>query len=112
MMANQMMAKKNWMMEAESAESDEDSSEKMMKEAKMKRENMVAQWRMWQNQLKQTEEYEGSMAKYTEMKVKYMFSLTMDFLKFCKCSDDTAPLQRYLRHGDMTYEPATSEAYD
>merc|ERR1712117_369377 len=53
--------------------------EKMMKEAKLKRENMVAQWRMWQNQLKQTEEYDGAMTKYTEMKIKYMFSLTMDY---------------------------------
>merc|ERR1719245_290337 len=86
--------------------------EKMMKEAKMKRENMVAQWRMWQNQLKQVEEYEGSMTKYTEMKVKYMFSLTMDFLKFCKCSDNTADLQRYLRYGDMTFVPGLNEAYD
>jgi len=86
--------------------------EKMMKEAKMKRENMVAQWRMWQNQLKQTEEYDSSMSKYTEMKVKYMFSLTMDFLKFCKCSDYTGPLQRYLRYGEMSYEPGMTEAYD
>jgi len=78
----------------------------------MKRENMVAQWRMWERQLKQTEEYEGSMAKYTEMKVKYMFSLTMDYLKFCKCSDDTSALQKYLRYGDMQYEPGMSEAYD
>merc|ERR1712154_557271 len=112
MMANQMMAKKNWMMEAESAESDEDSSEKMMKEAKMKRENMVAQWRMWQNQLKQTEEYDEQMAKYAEMKIKYMFTLTMDYLKFCKCSDDTASLQRYLQCGGMAFEPGMSEAYD
>merc|ERR1712154_254570 len=85
--------------------------EKMMKEHKMKRENMVAQWRMWQSQLKQVEEYDASMTKYTEMKIKYMFSLTMDYLKFCKCSDYTAPLQRYLRYGEMTYEPGY-EAYD
>merc|ERR1711963_884540 len=86
--------------------------EKMMKEAKMKRENMVAQWRMWQSQLKQTEEYDGAIEKYTEMKVKYMFSLTMDFLKFCKCSDNTGDLQRYLRYGELTYVPGMSEAYD
>merc|ERR1712062_536654 len=53
----------------------EHSREKMMKEAKMKRENMVAQWRMWQSQLKQTEEYDESLKEYGEMKVKYMFSL-------------------------------------
>jgi len=86
--------------------------EKMMKESKAKRENMVAQWRMWERQLKQTEEYSGAMDKYTDMKVKYMFSLTMDYLKFCKCSDDTAPLQRYLRYDGMSYEPGMSEAYD
>merc|ERR1711963_4631 len=86
--------------------------EKMMKDHKMKRENMVAQWRMWQNQLKQVEEYDESMEKYTEMKIKYMFSLTMDYLKFCKCSDNTADLQRYLRYGDMTFMPGMSEAYD
>merc|ERR1712154_445168 len=90
----------------------EASREKMMKEAKMKRENMVAQWRMWQNQLKQTEEYDEQMAKYAEMKIKYMFTLTMDYLKFCKCSDDTASLQRYLQYGGMTFQPGMSEAYD
>jgi len=85
--------------------------EAMMKEAKAKRETMVAQWRMWQNQIKQSEEYTGSMEKYQNMKVKYMFSLTMDFLKFCRCADYTAPLQRYLNHDGMTYEPGMSEAY-
>jgi len=85
--------------------------EASMKEAKAKREAMVAQWRMWQSQLTQTEEYAGNMEKYTMMKVKYMFSLTMDFLKFCRCSDYTAPLQRYLMFDGMTYEPGMSEAY-
>merc|ERR1712117_262821 len=85
---------------------------KEQEEAQMKRENMVAQWRMWQSQLKQTEEYDGAIEKYTEMKVKYMFSLTMDFLKFCKCSDNTGDLQRYLRYGELTYVPGMSEAYD
>merc|ERR1719411_223240 len=36
------------------------------KEAKAKRDAMVAQWRMWQSQLAQTEEYTGNMDKYTE----------------------------------------------
>merc|ERR1711963_778332 len=85
--------------------------EKMMKEARAKRESMVAQWRMWQNQIKQAEEYTGNMDKYQTMKTKYMFSLTMDYLKFCRCSDYTAPLQRYLSYDGMTYEPGMSEAY-
>merc|ERR1711963_482034 len=90
----------------------QEAREKLMKEAKMKRENMVAQRRMWQAQLKQTEEYDEAMDKYTDMKVKYMFSLTMDYLKFCKCSDNTASLQRYLQYGGMTFEPGMTEAYD
>jgi len=90
----------------------EASREKMMKEAKMKRENMVAQWRMWQSQLKQTEEYDEAMSAYTDMKVTYMFTLTMDYLKFCKCSDNTASLQRYLQYGGKTFEPGMTEAYD
>jgi len=85
--------------------------EKMMKEAKSKRDSMVAQWRMWQNQIKQSEEYTGNFAKYEAMKIKYMFSLTMDYLKFCRCADYTAPLQRYLMHDGVTYEPGMSEAY-
>merc|ERR1712154_717430 len=123
MMGNQMIGNQmgmnggNWW----NMESEEDKEAYMkwceerklqMKEQKMKRENMVAQWRMWQSQLKQVEEYDESMNKYTEMKIKYMFSLTMDYLKFCKCSDNTADLQRYLNYGGMTYVPGMSEAYD
>jgi len=89
----------------------EHAREQMMKEAKAKREHMVSQWRMWQNQLAQAEAYSGSMEKYTQMKTKYMFCLTMDLLKFCRCSDYTAPLQRYLHYDGMTYEPGMSEAY-
>merc|ERR1712154_358157 len=78
-----------WNMESEE---DKEAYMKWCEERKMKRENMVAQWRMCQSQLKQVEEYDESMNKYTEMKIKYMFSLTMDYLKFCKCSDNTADL--------------------
>merc|ERR1712141_567630 len=80
----------------------EESREKMMKEA---------QWRMWQAQLKMADEFDSSMSKYTEMKVKYMFTLTMDYLKFCKCSDDTAHLQKYLMHDGQTYEPGMGGAF-
>jgi len=89
----------------------EAAREKMMREAKSKRDSMVAQWRMWQNQIKQAEEYTGNFEKYEAMKIKYMFTLTMDYLKFCRCSDYTAPLQRYLLHDGVTYEPGMSEAY-
>merc|ERR1712141_264839 len=83
----------------------------IQEEAKAKRESMVAQWRMWQAQLKMADEFDSSMSKYTEMKGKNMFTLTMDYLKFCKCSDDTAHLQKYLMHDGQTYEPGMGDAF-
>jgi len=85
--------------------------EHAMKEMKMKRESMMMQWKQWQQQLAAAEEFDGSMNKYEEMKVKYMFSLTMDFLKFCKCSDYTGALQKYLMYGEMSFEPGMNDAY-
>merc|ERR1712141_804907 len=112
-MGGQMMAQNNgnWRGIASEENKHEAARMKMMKEAKAKRESMVAQWRMWQSQLKMADEFDSSMSKYTDMKVKYMFALTMDYLKFCKCSDDTAHLQKYLMYGGMTYEPGMGEAY-
>merc|ERR1712121_408470 len=49
---------------------------KAMEEMESKREAMMNQWRMWQAQLNQAEEFDGHMDKYMEMKIKYMFSLT------------------------------------
>jgi len=86
--------------------------EKAMKEMASRRESMMNQWRMWQSQLAQAEEFDGNMNKYMEMKIKYMFSLTMDYLKFCRCSDYAGHLQRYLSHDGMTYEPAMSDAFN
>merc|ERR1712121_12856 len=86
--------------------------EKAMKEMEAKRESMENQWRMWQSQLAQAEEFDGNMDKYMEMKIKYMFSLTMDYLKFCRCSDYASHLQRYLYNDGQTFEPGVSEAFD
>merc|ERR1719334_1028997 len=86
--------------------------EKARKEMEHKRESMMAQWRMWQAQMNQAEEFDGKLDKYMEMKIKYMFTLTMDYLKFCRCNDYTAPLQRYLHYDGATYEPGTTEAFD
>lgn len=88
--------------------------EKAAKEMQMKREAMVAQWRMWQSQLSQASEFDGWMEKFTEMKIEYMFTLTMEFLKFCSaCTDNTAHLQRYLIYGSHSYQPpSASEAFN
>merc|ERR1712127_710899 len=74
------------------------------KEIEEKRESMMAQWKMWQNRLSQQHEFDNKMDKFAEMKHHYMFAVTMEFLKFCKCSDFTEELHRYFMHGDMKYD--------
>lgn len=78
--------------------------EKHVKEAAERHESMMAQWKMWQMRLSQQHEFDNLIGKFTEMKHGYMFAVTMEFLKFCKCSDFTDELQRYFMHGDMHYE--------
>jgi len=85
--------------------------EAVMKAMKAKRESMMNQWKQWQAQMAMADMFDGAMDKYTEMKIKYMFGLTMDFLKFCRCSDYASHLQRYLVHGDMSYQPEVNEAF-
>merc|ERR1711893_32183 len=82
----------------------EDQREMRAKEAKERHESMMAQWKMWQMRLSQQHEFDDLMGKFTEMKHSYMFAITMEFLKFCKCSDFTEDLSRYLMHGDMHWE--------
>merc|ERR1712142_758799 len=94
--------------EEKKRETERENAEKVMK---ARRDNMMAQWKQWQAQLSVAEEFDGAMDKYTEMKIKYMFTLTMDFLKFCRCADYTTTLQRYLYMDGMTYEPSAAEAF-
>merc|ERR1711976_778050 len=83
-----------------------------MREQKARRESMMAEWRMWQAQIAQADEFDAMIYGSMEMKYKYMFDITMEFLKFCRCADDTAHLQRYLQYGDKTYQPGTTDAFN
>lgn len=89
---------------AEAAREREMEKARMDAEAKDKRESMMADFRMMRMKLNELSEYDDAMDKFNEMKHYFMFSLTMEFLKFCKCSDFTEELQRYLMHGDMAYK--------
>lgn len=77
---------------------------RVQKEIEERRESMQAQWKMWQMRLSQQHEFDSLLDKFAEMKHYYMFAVTMEFLKFCKCSDFTEDLQRYFMHGDQKYE--------
>lgn len=90
--------------EAQAKRKMEMERERQHKEAEERHESMMAQWKMWQMRLNQQHEFENLMMKFTEMKHHYMFGVTMELLKFCKCSDFTEDLQRYFMHGDQAYE--------
>lgn len=89
---------------AEESRRMETEKTRVHKEIEERRESMMAQWKMWQMRLGQQHEFDNLMEKFAEMKHTYMFAVTMEFLKFCKCSDFTEELQRYFLHGDMKYE--------
>jgi len=86
--------------------------EKAQKEMAMKRESMKAQWMMWKQQLSMSDECDDKVSQLTEMKTKYMFKLTTEFLQFCRCQDYTACLQRYLIYGGMGYQAASVESFN
>jgi len=73
-------------------------------EAHERQENMMAQWKMWQQRLNQQHEFDDLLYKFAELKHAYMFTVTMEFLKFCKCSDFTEDMQRLFVHADLHYD--------
>ena len=68
------------------------------KEAEERHESMMAQWKMWQMRLSQQHEFDDLMHKFAEMKHAYMYHVTMEVLKFCRCTDFTQELGRYFMH--------------
>merc|ERR1712055_225887 len=82
----------------------EEQREKAEKESHERHESMMAQWKMWQMRLNQQHEFDDRMGKFAEMKHKYMFAVTMEFLDFCECADFTDDLERYFMHGDEKYD--------
>jgi len=85
--------------------------EKAAKEMQAKRESMVNQWKMWREQLEMADEYDGRIDGFTEMKTKYIFKLTMEFLHFCRCTDYAAHLQKYFVYGTESYVPTAVETF-
>merc|ERR1712002_895247 len=90
----------------------EAEKEKHEKEAHERQENMMATWRMWQKRLEMQHEFEGLGEQIMEMKHKYMYMVTMEFLKFCKCSDFTETLAKYFQHDGLSYNHGEFEIDD
>lgn len=82
----------------------EAEKEKQMREASERQENMMSQWKMWEKRLEMQHEFDDLAYAVMEMKHKYMYTVTMEFLKFCQCSDFTADLERFFMHDGVSYQ--------
>merc|ERR1712142_912046 len=65
-------------------------------EAEEKHEMMMAEYRNMERRLTETHQFEALQYELDEMKYKYTYMLTCEFLKFCKCSDFTSDLERFF----------------
>lgn len=72
--------------------------ERMKHESEERHEMVMQQWQTWQRRLDETAEFEKLQYNLMEMKHKYAYMVTAEFLKFCKCSDFTDDLERYFMH--------------
>jgi len=86
--------------------------ERVRHEAEERHESMMAQWKMWQKRLEMQHEFDGLAYAMMEMKHKYMYMVTMEFLKFCKCSDWSNELARYFQHDGLDYNTDEYELDD
>merc|ERR1711963_236676 len=66
---------------------------KIEMEAKEREENMMAQWKGWEQRMKMSSNFEHLGYEIMEMKMKYYYMVTFEFLKFCKCQDKTSQIQ-------------------
>merc|ERR1712130_417898 len=62
----------------EEARKMEQEKERAKMEAEERQKNMMAEWKMWEKKMQMTH--------------------TFDFLKFCRCSDFTAEIERFFMH--------------
>merc|ERR1711963_979228 len=81
-------------------------------EAKEREENMMAQWKGWEQRMKMSSNFEHLGYEIMEMKMKYYYMVTFEFLKFCKCQDKTSQIQAFFSHEGMSSNKADYEEFD
>jgi len=80
----------------------ENERNRLQHEAEERHEMMMSQYKNYQRRLEEQEEFDSLEYALMEMKHKYTFMLTAEFLKFCKCSDFTADLEKFFMHDGVT----------
>merc|ERR1712213_177835 len=77
-------------------------------EAKERQENMMTQWKQWEQKMKMSSNFESLGIEIMEMKHRYYSLVVMEFLKFCKCADKASQIQAFFgtqsSRGDISYE--------
>jgi len=61
-------------------------------------QNMQAQWKMWEQKMKMAQNFDSVHYEVMELKHKYYYTVTFEFLKFCKCSDFAGEIQKFFHH--------------
>jgi len=93
----------------EEEKKEKERHKRMENEAHEKHEMMMSQFKAMEKRVEETEKFEKLGYELMEMKAKYTFMVTAEFLKFCKCSDFTSDLERFFMQNDIS---VFSEEYD
>jgi len=79
-------------------------------EAEERQMAMESEWKMWEKKMTMTANFETLGYEIMEMKHKYYYLVTFEFLKFCKCSDFTSEIERFFHHDG--FETNNYEEFD
>merc|ERR1712010_54848 len=70
-------------------------------DARERRENQMAQWKMWEKQMEMSAVFDTISAQVTEVKHKYYEMVVFEQLRFCRCSDFTEDVGRYFNREEF-----------
>merc|ERR1712098_908652 len=86
--------------------------EKIEMEAKERQQNMMAQWKSWEQKMKMSSNFENLGYEIMEVKGKYYYMVVFEFLKFCKCTDKASQIQAFFSHEGMSGSKSDYEEFD
>merc|ERR1712212_1259401 len=86
--------------------------EKIEMEAKERQQNMMAQWKSWEQKMKMSSNFENLGYEIMEMKGKYYYMVVFEFLKFCKCTDKASQIQAFFSNEGMSGSKSDYEEFD
>jgi len=82
--------------EREAAKKEEARKMQVQMEAEEKKKNMMAEWKMWEKQMESVHEFDKLGYEIMEMKAKYYYMVTFEFMKMCKCNDFTSKVEAFF----------------